>query len=401
MPKSWFGLAMWQDRCKCAASLTRRGNALVQSTASFIRLVCPPGGVIQLKTPEMVARTFSPKVDGTYVLDSLLKEEHLDFFVLCSSLASELGGAGQVDYCAANAFQDSYAQFKARQNGTRVVSIGWDKWEDVGMAVKARQIWPKSHKPTDPEDVTDDHNYLPANHPLLDRYCVRGDEIMFVVELDAAKHWILSEHSIYDTPTVEGTAYVEMLRAAFEQLGTAGQAEIRDLLFLTPFAVRHGETKNLQLVFRREEDGYNFCIRSKSGENGHATWQEHAIGRIGLAAASPGIKHKLHEIIERCRAKEITTFHHREANNTENPIALGPRWKCTKKVNIGTDEGLADYLELPSEFSADLDEYKDTSSTAGHSDECRRLSHCTKRILIPTALVQTARCEEAFVTKAL
>jgi acyl carrier protein len=75
-----------------------------------------------------------PKVLGTVVLDELLKDAALDFFFICSSLASVYGGFGQVDYCAANNFLDAYAQSNTR-NGRLTVAVNWDTWRDVGMAV--------------------------------------------------------------------------------------------------------------------------------------------------------------------------------------------------------------------------------------------------------------------------
>lgn len=93
------------------------------------------GGMIQLKAPHVAAAVLAPKVRGTLVLDALLKGQPLDFFAICSSLASAYGGFGQVDYCAANSFLDAYAHARANE-GMPVVSINWDTWREVGMAVK-------------------------------------------------------------------------------------------------------------------------------------------------------------------------------------------------------------------------------------------------------------------------
>jgi acyl transferase domain-containing protein/acyl carrier protein len=93
------------------------------------------GGIIQLKDPEVAARVMAPKVQGTLVLDEVLREEPLDFRVLCSSTAAVLGGFGQVDYCAANAFLDAYAHSARAAAGPPTFSVNWDTWRDVGMAV--------------------------------------------------------------------------------------------------------------------------------------------------------------------------------------------------------------------------------------------------------------------------
>ncbi|WP_308189135.1 non-ribosomal peptide synthetase/type I polyketide synthase [Nostoc mirabile] len=106
----------------------------------------PAGGVIQLKTLEMASGTLAAKVKGTLVLDSILKNMELDWFVLCSSLTSVLGAFGQVDYCAANAFLDSFAHYKTNRDGTFTVSINWDAWQEVGMAVEAAKLWASGTK---------------------------------------------------------------------------------------------------------------------------------------------------------------------------------------------------------------------------------------------------------------
>ena len=93
------------------------------------------GGLIQRQTPEMVANSFASKIKGTQVLEAIFKESQLDFFVLCSSCRSLLGGPGRVDYCAANAFLDAVAHKNNSRNGTFTVSINWGTWREVGMSV--------------------------------------------------------------------------------------------------------------------------------------------------------------------------------------------------------------------------------------------------------------------------
>jgi acyl transferase domain-containing protein len=90
------------------------------------------GGMIQLKTPESVAGVFKPKVRGTLVLHSLLKDAPPDFFVLFSSVLSLTGVFGQVDYCAANAFMDAFARAHLASETTLTVAVNWNlpHWED-------------------------------------------------------------------------------------------------------------------------------------------------------------------------------------------------------------------------------------------------------------------------------
>ncbi|MCC5621780.1 SDR family NAD(P)-dependent oxidoreductase [Nostoc sp. CHAB 5715] len=94
------------------------------------------GGVIQLKTQDIASNVLAPKVRGTIVLKQVFQNINLDFLVLCSSQSSILSEFGQVDYCAANAFLDTYAHFSAYTSEQFTVSINWDAWQEVGMAVE-------------------------------------------------------------------------------------------------------------------------------------------------------------------------------------------------------------------------------------------------------------------------
>jgi len=93
------------------------------------------GGIIQVKQTEAAAAVLAPKVKGTLVLDALLGEERLDFFLLCSALTSVLADPAQVDYAGANAFLDAFAQRKATRNRPWTVTVNWDIWREVGLAV--------------------------------------------------------------------------------------------------------------------------------------------------------------------------------------------------------------------------------------------------------------------------
>ncbi len=93
-------------------------------------------GMLELKTAQQAASVLSAKVYGTLVLDSLLDVQQLDFMLLCSSINAVIGVPGKIDYSAANAFLDAFA-FEKNHNlaSPRVISVNWDAWQDVGMAV--------------------------------------------------------------------------------------------------------------------------------------------------------------------------------------------------------------------------------------------------------------------------
>jgi acyl carrier protein len=98
------------------------------------------GGMIQLKTKEMAAPVFAPKVSGTRALQAALEGSALDFFVLFSTSLALTGVFGQVDYCAANAFLDAFARANMLRGGTFTLSIDWhvpqwETWQEASLAL--------------------------------------------------------------------------------------------------------------------------------------------------------------------------------------------------------------------------------------------------------------------------
>jgi NAD(P)-dependent dehydrogenase (short-subunit alcohol dehydrogenase family)/acyl carrier protein len=118
------------------------------------------GGVIQRLTREMAEPVLAAKVKGTLVLDRLLRDEQLDFFILCSSRRSITALFGQSDYSAANNFLDAFAHAKVSRDGTSCVSINWGSWAEVGMAVRNEMKLDPDRVPDIP--FQDDDRILPA-----------------------------------------------------------------------------------------------------------------------------------------------------------------------------------------------------------------------------------------------
>lgn len=89
----------------------------------------PGEGIIQSKTVEMADAVLTPKLQGTLVLDRILRDEGLDFMVLYSSINAIIGGMGEVDYCAANAFMDAFAHYNSTRHSIPTFSINWGAWQ--------------------------------------------------------------------------------------------------------------------------------------------------------------------------------------------------------------------------------------------------------------------------------
>ncbi|MEU4878804.1 beta-ketoacyl reductase, partial [Streptomyces sp. NPDC021608] len=88
-------------------------------------------GVFGSLTAQRLAAVLRPKVDAVLALHEATRDLDLDAFVLYSSASGVLGGPGQGNYSAANAFLDAFAQWR-RSQGLPAVSLAWGLWGDTG-----------------------------------------------------------------------------------------------------------------------------------------------------------------------------------------------------------------------------------------------------------------------------
>jgi acyl transferase domain-containing protein/acyl carrier protein len=98
------------------------------------------GTVIPQRTREISEAVFAPKINGTIILHNLFeKQDPLDFFVICSSMAGIFAPVGQVAYTAASAFQDAFAYYRRTRTpaSTYNVSINWCGWAETEALLNA------------------------------------------------------------------------------------------------------------------------------------------------------------------------------------------------------------------------------------------------------------------------
>ena len=92
-------------------------------------------GVIAQQTMQRFERVFAAKALGARWLHAESEGLALDFFVMCSSIASVLGSVGQSNYAAANAFLDAFA-FVRRARGLPALSVNFGPFAQLGMTAR-------------------------------------------------------------------------------------------------------------------------------------------------------------------------------------------------------------------------------------------------------------------------
>ncbi|SDW03816.1 amino acid adenylation domain-containing protein [Marininema mesophilum] len=159
-------------------------------------------GIMMNRDKEQNDAILAPKITGTLLMDSLLQEEPLDFFVLCSSIGNVAYHMkfGQSGYSAANEFLDAFAVYKNLRDGVYTVSINWPDWQEVGMSLQSAKVWAKQLN-TDVESVLEDgvtaqegvevfHRIISHNHPQ-------------VVASPVDLHWKLTDGMRYYTELLD------------------------------------------------------------------------------------------------------------------------------------------------------------------------------------------------------
>jgi acyl transferase domain-containing protein len=89
--------------------------------------------LIEHKSYDSFDRVFSTKLDTAFALSRAIDTNALKFFAFFSSISGTFGNRGQVDYAAANAALDQFAEHLDKKWPCRVVSIAWGPWDRVGM----------------------------------------------------------------------------------------------------------------------------------------------------------------------------------------------------------------------------------------------------------------------------
>jgi acyl-CoA synthetase (AMP-forming)/AMP-acid ligase II/thioesterase domain-containing protein/NAD(P)-dependent dehydrogenase (short-subunit alcohol dehydrogenase family)/acyl carrier protein len=86
------------------------------------------------ETFQKVTATFAPKLEGTWVLYQLIKNQPNSLFVSFSSVNGFFGRMTAGSYSAANRFLDSFTQHLVSNSSVRAYCFAWSMWEETGLS---------------------------------------------------------------------------------------------------------------------------------------------------------------------------------------------------------------------------------------------------------------------------
>jgi polyene macrolide polyketide synthase len=185
-------------------------------------------GVIGSLTAERLERPLRAKADAAWHLHELTERLPLRAFVLFSSAAGVLGGPGQGNYAAANAFLDALAGHR-RARGLAGTSIAWGLWEAVSELTGSLDEIDRSRLARSGMGKLSSERGL----ELFDAALQTGEALVFAAPLDLAA--LRAQARVGALPSVLAGLAPEPQRRAAGQGGTlAGQ------LGATPEGEREG-----------------------------------------------------------------------------------------------------------------------------------------------------------------
>lgn len=299
--------------------------------------------LMQLKSHESIEQVLAPKVLGTTILASVFENYPLDLFVMFSSTSTDIIRAGQVDYVAANAYLNAFAQSASQRTDRATVAVHWGIWNEVGIAARA---------------VGAGHNAgstLSLAKPIAGSFFqnwIEDEQGVPWLEatVDPAANWMLNEHRLVSGQAVmPGTGYLELIAQAAREYGLPFKIDIKDLVFLTPMVFAGSENKFIRV--RLEPLAAKFRAIIIAGSDGSFTRHSEAVVE-SRTANSPQPLNVL-SLAARCGTKSIAEAGGALESVQEKHIRFGPRWRVLQSMAVGQGAALAE-LALNPAYAGDL-----------------------------------------------
>lgn len=196
-------------------------------------------------------------------------------------------------------------------------------------------------------------------HPLIDYAVINSKEktYCFHTEFNLKKHWVLSEHKIFDRYIVPGTVFLEMVREGMYRITKKeGAIEFKNVVYLSSLYTKGDDSVEVQTLIQQDNDCYHFTIGSgyhDGGVHGKEWDSIYCEGQVITKVNSDELDLTLSEVKQKCTDKVESAG----SNRKQNQIFLGERWtKLVREVYKNDNEVLVK-IELPKEYENDLEEY--------------------------------------------
>lgn len=300
--------------------------------------------LIQMKQSGDVELVFAPKIVGTQVLEDALAGEHLDVVVLFSSLSSDIAPAGQVDYVAANAYLNAFAESRSLASPTRFVAVHWGVWKDVGIAARAI-------KPHDPTATIASQ----PEGPLFDQHiCESNGRHVFKGHWSGQRNWLLDEHRLGTGQQIwPGTGYLEAIIQAALGVKPLSRFEIEDVAFLRALHVPHGQSRTIDVSLAPGGGSWQATIASEVVTGAGQALLCHAEATVKILTTGQTTL-DIDAIRASCNVRTIADTGVAMPSAQERHLSFGPRWRVLRETYFGRDQALA-RLELDPAFAGDFD----------------------------------------------
>lgn len=308
-------------------------------------------GLIPLKSARDIEDVFSAKVYGSLILDEIFRESALDFMLLFSSTSSYIAPAGQVDYVGASAFVNAFAESCRGQRRYPVTAVAWGIWKDVGMVGRLGA----ESEPAPADAGIALAEALPVASPHFERRYVSRDGLaqrhLLTGTLSAQRDWVIDEHRLGSGEALlPGTGYLELIRAALAEIGSAGAWQLSNLVFESPLFVADGADRSFRLSLRGDEQRWDVELLAAQGDG----FERCASARILPLQGGAPAPLTLSAIEARCTAATTAAAGSSSLRTRQEAhLRFGPRWRVLKRLHLGEREALA-RLQLPADFEADL-----------------------------------------------
>jgi acyl carrier protein len=153
-----------------------------------------------------------------------------------------------------------------------------------------------------------------------------------------------------------------MIRAAFRDQTEASDLVIEKVVFLSPLALDDGQDREVRLIATGKPNGYGLQIRSVAGQgaSGETRYQDHVNCQVRVQGPEETRRHDIEALRARCDVRKPDYADRGDAaaaitGERNRSFYVGKRWQKLLKDVRATDNEIIAFLELPEEYSEDLE----------------------------------------------